>query len=182
MKQSSFSFLQPKLPQNNHVESVADNVFRTLRLGNFVLPSFPPKRLLEIVKLVQDGKSNEISIFEWLDAIKDQSQWARLTEEQNVDACKATWLAISTDPVLADVALFNMALYFDGKEICIVKYIPESVGLAQELNGYSSHDALKIDWLVALKESNFLQLANYCYQKQSSVIALIKDLNLPQAN
>ena len=50
-------------------------------IDKVVLPSFPSKQLTEIVRLVNDGRSDEISIFEWLDVIEDTKQWDAVTED-----------------------------------------------------------------------------------------------------
>lgn len=182
MKNSNFSFSQPKLPERNRIESLSFDDFLEFELGSFILPSFPPKSLREMVRLVRAGKSNEISIFEWLDVIEDQAQWDTLSAEEEVESCIATWQTIGTSHVLGDIVLFKLALSFDGTHTAVVNNLINTIKIARTSKGLEALEKLRLDWLCALKESNFAQLAQYCYTLQLSVAESIKYMRFPQAN
>ncbi|WP_258070309.1 EH signature domain-containing protein [Vibrio jasicida] len=182
MKNSNFSFSQPKLPERNRIESLSFDDFLEFELGSFILPSFPPKSLREMVRLVRAGKSNEISIFEWLDVIEDQAQWDTLSAEEEVESCIATWQTIGTSYVLGDIVLFKLALSFDGTHTAVVNNLINTIKIARTSKGLEALEKLRLDWLCALKESNFAQLAQYCYTLQLSVAESIKYMRFPQAN
>lgn len=182
MKSSHYTFSLPKLPRDNAIEKLSFDEFYDMGLGNVTLPSFPPKGLKEMVRLVNEGKSAEISIFEWLDVIEDQAQWDALTEDENLEACIASWRAIGTNHVLGDIALFKIALSVDGRSSSIVRNLTETIAIARKAKGLSDIDAMRMDWLLSLKQQDHQQLAAVCYQRQLTVAEYIKLLRLPQAN
>ncbi|EOD77332.1 hypothetical protein D515_03996 [Grimontia indica] len=169
------------MPKNNKIERLSFDDFFDMGLGNVILPSFPPKRLSEMVRLVNAGKSSEISIFEWLDVIEDQMQWDSLSESENTEACIAAWSAIGTNHILGDIALFKVALAADGRPTSIVRNLTETMAIARQAQGLSELDAMKMDWLLALQHKNFGQLATYCYQHSMTIFELTRFLRLPQA-
>lgn len=135
-----------------------------------------------MVRLVNEGKSSEISIFEWLDVIEDQRQWDVLTDKENIVGCIAVWRAIGTNNTLGDIALFKAGLAVDGKPSSLVSNLVDTMSIARTAQGLGELDAMKIDWLLALKASDFRELARYCYVNKHTVLEHIKFLRLPQAN
>ncbi|MCG6373397.1 EH signature domain-containing protein [Vibrio fluvialis] len=180
-KSSGFLFSTPKLPDINSVKKVSfDDYLKGLE--NETLPSFPPKRLKELVRLVNENRESEISIFEWLDVIEDQQQWDDLSEREEIDACIATWKTIVTIQSLGDVALFKVALALDGKPSSIVSNLTNTLSIARTAKGIGEYNERRMDWLLALQQGQHSQLANFCYAKQKNYSELVKYYRLPQAN
>ncbi|MGY2575486.1 EH signature domain-containing protein [Vibrio sp. C8] len=180
-KSSGFLFSTPKLPDINSVENVSfDDYLKGLE--NETLPSFPPKRLKELVRLVNDNRESEISIFEWLDVIEDQQQWNELSEREEMEACIATWKTIVTYPSLGEVVLFKVALSLDGKPSSVVSNLTNTLSIARTAKGIDEYNANRMDWLLALQQGRYSQLAHQCYLCQKTYSELVKDYRLPQAN
>ncbi|CAM3140294.1 EH signature domain-containing protein [Vibrio neptunius] len=182
MKSSHYSFSQPKLPEDTRLERLSFDEFLEMQMGEFTLPSFPAKRLPEMVRLVREGKSDQISIFEWLDVIEDQKQWDAQTEDENVESCIAAWSTIGTNHVLGDIVMFKVALSIDGRPTSIVNHLTQTMHIARTAKGLAPLEARKIDWLLALQKQDFPQLVQYCYEQHRSVPEFIRYLRLPQAN
>lgn len=180
-KSSSFSFSVPNLPDTNKVEKVSfDDYLKGIDTGT--LPSFPPKRLTELVRLVNEDRASEVSIVEWLYVIEDQTQWDDLSERENTEACIAVWKTIVTSNTLGDVALFKIALSIDGKPSSIVSNLTTTLSIARTAKGISEYNQTRMDWLLALQQGQYHKLANLCYSHQKSFIELAKYYRLPQAN
>ncbi|PSV28035.1 hypothetical protein C9J40_19725 [Photobacterium sp. GB-72] len=169
------------MPDMNSVERLSFDDYLE-GIDKVVLPSFPSKQLTEIVRLVNDGRSDEISIFEWLDVIEDTKQWDVLDEEQNIEACIAAWQTIVTHQTLGDIALFKVGLALDGKPTSIVNNLKETMAIARTAKGLDPLNIMRIDWLLALEKKDYFQLAQYCYERQQTVISFIKYLRLPLSN
>ncbi|QFQ81348.1 hypothetical protein F9277_25965 [Vibrio harveyi] len=150
--------------------------------GATVLPSFPPKTLLQIVNLVDAGRADEISIFEWLEVTENTDQWTELTDDQTLDACRAIWMAICCTPVLGDIAFFKVALAIDGKPSSIVPQLLETMSIVRTVNGLDELCSEKIDWLLSLQAQQYRELANVCWNANLTPYYKTKWLRLPLAN
>jgi hypothetical protein len=182
LKGNGFTFPQPKLPGLNSLEKLGFDEF--FDMGELALyqPNFPPRTLQEIIRLVDEGKSSTISIFEWLDATENQKQWEKLSTDEAHNACRAMWTAICTTPLLSDIAFFKTGLTLDGKKSSIVHQLVETMKIARGVKGLKSDIANKLDWLLALQNENFDDLADMCFKQLRPPKMLIKRLKLPQAN
>ncbi|MCG6399343.1 EH signature domain-containing protein [Vibrio fluvialis] len=180
-KSSVFLFSTPKLPDINSVENVSfDDYLKGLE--NETLPSFPPKRLKDLVRLVNENRESEISIFEWLEVIEDQQQWDDLSEREEIEACIAAWKTIVTHQSLGDVALFKVALALDGKPSSIVSNLTNTLSIARTAKGIGEYNERRMDWLLALQQGQYSQIANFCYSHQKNYSELVKYYRLPLAN
>lgn len=182
MKNSVISFAQPSLPSKVSIEKNSFDDFFDMGKGATVLPSFPPKTLLQIVNLVDAGRADEISIFEWLEVTENTDQWTELTDDQTLDACRAIWMAICCTPVLGDIAFFKVALAIDGKPSSIVPQLLETMSIVRTVNGLDELCSEKIDWLLSLQAQQYRELANVCWNANLTPYYKTKWLRLPLAN
>ena len=182
MKNSVISFAQPSLPSKVGIDKNSFDDFFDMGKGATVLPSFPPKTLLQIVNLVDAGRADEISIFEWLEVTENTDQWTELTDDQSLDACRAIWMAICCTPVLGDIAFFKVALAIDGKSSSIVPQLLETMSIVRTVNGLDALCSEKIDWLLSLQAQQHRELANICWNANLTPYYKTKWLRLPLAN
>jgi TPR repeat protein len=182
LKGSGFTFSQPKIPSFNSLERLSFDEFFDMEDLALYQPSFPPRSLQEIIRLVDEGKSQNISIFEWLDATENHQQWSALSKDEAHNACRAMWTAICTTPLLSDIAFFKTGLALDGKASSIVTNLVDTMKIARSVRGLMIDIANKLDWLLALQDQNFQQLAAICFNQSLTPKAVIKRLKLPQAN
>lgn len=182
MSSSGFSFSQPRMPSANKLTSHSFDEFLELGITDDSTPSFPPKTLRQIVELVSAQRSDEVHIFEWLEAIENEAQWNSLNEKERERACIAVWTGVGSQLVLGDIALFKMGLALDGKPTSVVVELVESIDIARTVPIWSEIDQAKLDWLLALKAKDFDEMASLCYQGKQTLNGYIKFLRLPQAN
>ncbi|MCL1143214.1 EH signature domain-containing protein [Shewanella gaetbuli] len=182
MKSNMFSFSLPELPSINGIDKDLAEDFLSIGGGEIILPSFPPKTLKEIVKLVDEGLYANISICEWLDVIENPLQWQNLCEDDVFDACRAVWTAICSNKILGNIAFFKVALALDGKPSSIVYQLLETMEIARTTKGLDSIVSQKIDWLLALYKSDFKVMILDCYSKKMTPKQRVKSLRLPLAN
>lgn len=146
-----------------------------------LLPSFPPKNIQEIIRLVDADKSDEISILEWLDVIENVAQWKQLNTDEAYDACRAIWTAIGINSLLADIAFFKVGLALDGKKSSIHKDLLSSMHIARKVvTNYENKE--KLDWLISLQSKDWDELALSCIQSLMTPLQRISILKLPKAN
>ncbi|HIF9188630.1 EH signature domain-containing protein [Photobacterium damselae] len=182
MKNSVILFAQPSLPSKVGIEKNSFDDFIYMGEDETVLPSFPPKTLLQIVNLVDAGRADEISIFEWLEVTENIEQWTELTDDQSLDACRAIWMAICCNTVLGDIAFFKVALAIDGKPSSIVPQLLETMSIVRTVKGLDALCLEKIDWLLSLQAQQHRELANICWNANLTPYYKTKWLRLPLAN
>lgn len=97
MSSSGFSFAQPRLPSANKLTSHSFDEFLELGITDDRTPSFPPKTLRQIVELVSAQRTDEVHIFEWLEAIENVVQWNMLDDQERERACIAVWTGVAVN-------------------------------------------------------------------------------------
>jgi TPR repeat protein len=176
-----FTFNQPKLPGMNNIDRMPFDDFFHIDGIDTLLPSFPPKSIQEIIRLVDADKSDEISILEWLDVIENAAQWKQLNTDEAYDACRAIWTAIGINSLLADIAFFKVGLALDGKKSSIHKDLLSSMHIARKVvTNYENKE--KLDWLISLQSKDWDELALSCIQSFMTPLQRISILKLPKAN
>lgn len=181
MNSNSFSFATPKLPRENSIERLSFDDFYELDIDGLGLPDFPPKSLMQIVDMVSDGRSQDIHIFEWLDALENQQQWDELDDSQRQLALIAIWTGIGVNPIFSEIALFKIGLALDGKPTSVVDDISSSMKIARTVPSLNELATMRLDWLIALQEQDYHSLAEQALDDGSTLLAYVKKLRLPQA-
>lgn len=156
--------------------------FFNMEDSNNQLPSFPPKSIREIVRLVDMGKSDEISILEWLDVIENKNQWQQLDKDEANDACRAIWLAICTNFSLGDIAFFKVALALDNRNTSMVSELIDSMEIVRHVPKLDQFSKEKIEWLVLVADKDYRSIAQRCYTHNITPMAVVRKLRLPKAN
>lgn len=182
MPTNLYQFEQPRLPKKNSIERKLDWTKVEVLDVSCSLPSFPPKTLKQIVQLIDDNRADEISIFEWLDVIEDHTQWLSLQEVERYDACRAVWFQISLNNGLGDIVFFRLAQQLDDSRHRVVPFLIQTMTVARTAKNLKVQVVTKIDWLIALQEQDWAQLARYCFQCQLTPKAFLSRLHLPMSN
>ncbi|MGF1736511.1 EH signature domain-containing protein [Photobacterium satsumensis] len=177
-----FTFRAPKVPGTNSIDHLSFDEFYEMSLAGMPLPAFPPRTLKQLVALVDQGKTAEISVLEWLDVVENEHHWSGLTEKQQYDACRAIWLAICTNDTLGNIAFFKAGLAVEGLPTTMVKPLLNTMDVVRHVPGLNALDADRIDWLNAVKGKDWSYLANSCYEHDSTPKRRVKKLMLPNAN
>ncbi|EOX4938276.1 hypothetical protein ACER1F_001885 [Vibrio alginolyticus] len=182
MSSKGFTFNQPVVLGANSLDRMSFDDFFDMGELEGSLPSFPPKTIKQIIELVRAGRTNTIHIFEWLDAIENQNQWNNLDVSEKQMACIAVWTGIGSHSTLGDIAMFKLGLSLDDKPSSVVADLVDSIEIARTVPNWNEFDALKLDWLLALKSQQYQSMVEMCYQVNRSVASYIKLLRLPQAS
>lgn len=182
MSSSLFSFELPRIPESNSVDALSfDDYFHGI-LGDQVLPNFPPRTLLELIALVDEGKADAISVLEWLDVIENEHHWVNLSADQEREACRAIWTVICTHPILGGIAFFKAALAAQGQPSTMVSPLVSTMSIVRSVAGLNPACAQKIDWVNAIQHRDYRTLAQACYDANVAPRKRIKQLMLPNAN
>ncbi len=182
MNTKGYSFNQAKLPDSNSIKVTPFDDALDLQDSLNLLPSFPPKTIKQLVALVDQGRSNEISLLEWLDVIENKALWQALDEDEIPNACRAIWMVICTHFSLGYSAFFKLGLAIDRRDQSIVPYLIDTMAVVRSVPALEPSIQDKIDWLLAVKEGNLTELALCCYKNRKVPRAYIANLNLPRIN
>ncbi|MEZ9005798.1 EH signature domain-containing protein [Vibrio splendidus] len=182
MTSNGYSFSQPELPKRVSLLEQPQSLVEQ-RLVDMPLPSFPAKGLLEIVELVQQERYQDIHIFEWLDVLQDEGQWAELDQAKLSSVLPSVWKGITASQKLSEITFFKIALALDGKKSDIVPGIINSLEIVKNRTQMlSRHDAIKARWLLALQNSDLATLARYCYESGCTAEDMLTSYQLPLSN
>ena len=182
MTSNGYSFSQPELPKRVSLLEQPQSLVAQ-RLVDMPLPSFPAKGLLEIVELVQQERYQDIHIFEWLDVLQDEGQWAELDQATLSSVLPSVWKGITASQKLSEITFFKIALALDGKKSDIVPGIINSLEIVKNRTQMlSRHDAIKARWLIALQSSDLATLARYCYESGCTAEDMLTNYQLPLSN
>lgn len=177
-----FSFSAPKVATENSIERLSFDDFFEMSVAGDLLPAFPPRSLQQLITLVDEGRSHEISILEWLDVVENEQHWIGFNDQKVANACRAIWLAICTNDTLGNIAFFKAGLAIDGRPSTVVKPLLESMDIVRGVPGLNELDASRIDWLNAVKRKDWNALAAMCFGRLLPPRVLVKKLMLPNAN
>ncbi|USD34053.1 hypothetical protein CTT30_08290 [Vibrio coralliilyticus] len=166
----------------NSVESLSFDEYFHGSLKDQVLPNFPPRTLAQLVALVDEGKSDTISVLEWLEVIENESYWGGLTPSQELEACRAVWMIICTSSTLGGIAYFKAALAAQGQPSSMVQPLLASMTIVRGVQGLHQICVQKIDWITAIQNKDYAALAQACYQANVAPRKRIRQLMLPNAN
>jgi hypothetical protein len=182
LSNKGFTFNQPVVPGANSLDRMSFDDFYNMGDLEGNLPSFPPKTIKQIIQLVDQGKSEQISILEWLDAVDNQNQWNDLEASEVNDACRAIWYAMCTNVALGDIAFFKVALALDGKPTSIIPDLIQSMDIVQGVSELADLERKKIDWLQAIRSQSYQSMSQYCFDNNRTPKSYVKYLRLPKAN
>ncbi len=182
MSSKGFTFNQPVVPGANSLDRMSFDDFYDMGEQEGSLPSFPPKTIKQIIQLVDQGKSDQISILEWLDAIDNQKHWDELDAGEVNNACRAIWYAMCTNAALGDIAFFKVALALDGKPTSIIPNLINSMDIVQGVSQLGELERKKIDWLQAIRSKSYQSMGQYCFESNRTPKDYVKYLRFPKAN
>ncbi|MGR5543971.1 EH signature domain-containing protein [Vibrio sp. PNB22_2_2] len=182
MSSKGFTFNQPVVLGANSLDRMSFDDFFDMGELEGSLPSFPPKTIKQIIQLVDQGKSDQISILEWLDTIDNQKQWDELGAGEVNNACRAIWYAMCTNATLGDIAFFKVALALDGKPTSIIPDLIDSMDIVRGVSELAELEREKIDWLQAIRSKSYQSMVQYCFERKRTPKEYVKYLRLPKAN
>ncbi|MGF1763385.1 EH signature domain-containing protein [Aliivibrio kagoshimensis] len=167
---------------SNSVEVLSFDEYYEMTTADMPLPQFPPRTMAQLIALVDQGRAGEISVLEWLDIIENDYHWQGLPENEVLNASRAIWLTICTNDVLGNIAFFKAGLAVEGQPTTMVQPLLSSMSIVRDVPGLNKASLQKIDWILAVKGSDWQFLATQCHLNQQSPMNRVKKLMMPNAN
>jgi hypothetical protein len=172
---SGISFAAPAIPVHHGLLDVEKNSSVTRLLAERPIPAYPALRLSQILKLIENGSAEVISVLEWLSVFRDRLEIDEPAECQR--ACALLWQAISDDERVCRIALFCAAHYIEGQQDKFPQQLIDTLDIAQPLlNGMHLK---RICWLIALRDKNFDTCIRMSNQVNASPFEYHTHLSLP---
>ena len=172
---SGISFAAPTIPVHHGLRDVEKNSSVARLLAERPIPAYPALRLSQILKLIENGSAEIISVLEWLSVFRDRLEIDEPAECQR--ACALLWQAISDDERVCRIALFCAAHYIEGQQNKFPQQLIDTLDIAQPLlNGMHLN---RICWLIALRDKNFDTCIRMSNQVNASPFEYHTHLSLP---
>jgi hypothetical protein len=148
---SGIVFTRPAIPVHHGLCAVENTSSVAKLLAERPIPTFPPLRLSQILKFIENGSADAVSVLEWLSVFHDRLEIDDSDECQR--ACALLWRAISGDERVSRIALYGAALYIQGKQAKFPQQLIDTLHIAQPL--LKGMHLKRICWLIALRDKNF---------------------------
>jgi len=181
LNRSGISFSLPKLPKKTKLRRVdhSSNSAVNACLEGRVIASFPPRSLGQILKIIENGAAEAITIMEWLHVFKTSDDWRFNDKNDEVRACLLIWEEISKNSSVSQIAFFKSALAIDLNDNSFPLPLIDTANIAKPY--LNDLDKQKVDWIQALRSSNYQQCAGFVYSSRFTVKQCIHWLGLPDA-
>ena len=144
-------------------------------LANRPVPAYPPLRLSQILKLIENGSANAVSVLEWLSVFRDRLEIDDSAECQR--ACVLLWQAIGENERVSRIALFCAAQYLEGQQDKFPAQLVDSLDIAKPL--LKGINIKRVSWLMALREGNFDTCVRMAQHANVTPFKYHKQLALP---
>lgn len=181
MNKSGISFSVPVLPKKSKLKPLrsATTDFIGSKLVGRERASFPPRSLHQILKIIENDAAEAITIMEWLKVFKASDDWRFNNKADETRACLLVWTAISKNNSVSQIAFFKSALALDLNDNSFPLPLIETATVAKPC--LNSLDKKKVNWIEALRTSDYLSCAIFVYSSNLTVKQYIYSLGLPDA-
>lgn len=173
---SGIQFPIPRLPKSHSLRKVtsAGNVANAI--SHRQIPSYPPLRIEQILRLIENGSSDAITVLEWLNVFRCELFFEN--DEEGYRAASLIWRAISENERLSRIALYLAGLQINGQNDKFPKLLIDSMSVAKPLlKGIHSR---RVSWLIALQAEEYTSCVNMAVELKCVPTDVPKSLNLPQ--
>lgn len=173
---SGIAFVSPKLPLRNQLKDVNASPHLVNVLGGRPLPSYPPLRLSQILKMIENGSAEAVTIIEWLSVFNDD--FDVLGSEQQNKACILLWKAIGENPRVAGLAMHMAANSISDKAKKFPACLIDTMSIAKEF--LTGKNQLRVKWLIGLNQKNYAHCIELSIAAGCSPLRFSTTLNLPE--
>lgn len=172
---SGIFFTTPLVPKAHSLTVMDSSPHIDAILAGRGLPSYPPLRLSQILKLIKNGTAEAVTLIEWLGVFSDKLEIddAELCEE----ACMLLWHAISEDERVSRIALHQAALYLEGSQDKFPGQMIDTLEVVAPLMKGASGQ--RVSWLMALREEDFNACVEMSMQANRTPFEYHKFLGMP---
>ena len=171
---SGIEFALPKLPLSNQLRDVSSKPQLVNVLSGRPLPSYPPLRLSQILKMIENGSAEAVTIIEWLGIFRDDLD---LDDEQSVNASALLWQAIGQSERVSLIALYMAALHIEGQQGKFPKELINTLEIVKPLmRGMNSQ---RVAWLIALRENNYSNCIEMCFKASLHPFRFAQQIGMP---
>lgn len=172
---SGIFFSSPLIPKAHSLAVMESSPHIDAVLAGRALPSYPPLKLSQVLKLIKNGTAEAVTLMEWLGVFSDRLEIddAELCDE----ACMLLWQAISDDERVSRIALHQAALYLEGAQDKFPAQMIDTLEIVAPLmKGVSSQ---RVSWLMALREVDFNACVEMSVQANRTPFEYHKFLGMP---
>jgi hypothetical protein len=145
------------------------------------LAVFPPKSIETILAYLDEGRSAEISILDWVHLFSHKGEWDNthaVNEQRIADTSVRIFDAISQDKHVAHLALFRAALAVEGNEALFAPILLEYIDLLRPR--LSAVYRILLDIIVAGRDGDFRAIGLIAMERNLLVHQLFNKLGLPR--
>lgn len=172
---SGIIFNTPLVPKAHSLTVMESLPHINTALAGRALPSYPPLRLSQILKLIKNGTAQAVTVIEWLGVFGDRLEIddAEACEE----ACILLWQAISEDERVSRIALHQAALYLEGAQEKFPAQMIDTLEIVAPLMKEASSQ--RVSWLMALREVDFKACVEMSVQANCTPFEYHQFLGMP---
>lgn len=179
LNKSGILFSVPLLPKKSSLQSLNSSTTQLLesKLSGKALASFPPRTLRQILKIIENGSPEAISIIEWLYVFKSSEDWMFNEKNDEIRACILIWQTIAKHNSVSQMAFFKAALALDLKDGSFPQPLIDTAHIAKPLLKPLAQK--KVEWIESLSKRDYLTCAKASYSVDLTVKQYIYQLGLP---
>lgn len=171
---SGIAFVSPKLPLSNQLKDVNASPHLVHVLGGRPLPSYPPLRLSQILKMIENGSAEAVTIIEWLGIFKSD---LGLDDEESINASALLWQAIGQNERVSLIALYMAALHIEGQpEKFPIELIHTLEVVKPLMRGVNFK---RVAWLIALREKDYACCLKICFEASLQPFRFAQQIGMP---
>lgn len=172
---SGIVFSPPIVSQFNQLCDVSDEGEIANSLMHRSVPSYPPLRLSQILKLIENGNAEAISVLEWLSVLQDD--FSAFDGEELNRICSLIWKAVSENDRLSRMAFYMAGLYLEGQVTKFPKELISTMPFARPL--LRGRNVNRVSWLIAINENLYSNCVAMALNGKRTPFEYSKELGLP---
>jgi len=173
---SGIQFHTPRLPKSHSLRVVSSGGNVANAIAHRQIPSYPPLRIEQILRLIENGSSDAITVLEWLNVFHNELFFE--TDDEGYRAASLIWRAISENERLSRIALYLAGLQINGQNDKFPKLLIDSMSVAKPL--LKGIHLKRVSWLIALQAQEYKSCVTLALELKCVPTDVPKSLNLPQ--
>jgi len=172
---SGIQFPIPRVPKSHSLRKVSSGGGVANAISHRQIPSYPPLRIEQILRLIENGSSDAITVLEWLNLFRKELFFE--TDDEGYRAASLIWQAISENERLSRIALYLAGLQINGQNDKFPKLLIDSMSVAKPL--LKGIHLNRVSWLIGLKAEEYKACVNLAFELKCVPTDVPKSLNLP---
>lgn len=173
---SGIQFPTPRLPKSHSLRKVSSGGNVANAISHRQIPSYPPLRIEQILRLIENGSSDAITVLEWLNVFRSELFFEN--DKEGYKAASLIWRAISENERLSRIALYLAGLRINAQNDKFPNLLIDSMSIARSFLKGKSRE--RVSWLTALRNKDFDACIKFSREINQTPLETPLYLNLPQ--